>query len=139
MAHNASSDGNFILALEGLLLLLGNILGNWHGANMFVAVFIGDSIHVHRLNELLLVHESFQRESPSFRDSLKEVDLLHIIELDEREFVEFFLLGISHFLDQRLGDSWGESLGHFCIHMFVFYGVHGDVSGDPWGSAHAEC
>jgi len=55
---------------------------------MFIASLIGDSVHVHRLYQFLLVHESVKGEGPTLREGRKVVDLLKVIEFYGGQFVK---------------------------------------------------
>tara|TARA_B110000285_G_C14895235_1_gene500530 strand:+ start:566 stop:745 length:180 start_codon:yes stop_codon:yes gene_type:complete len=55
---------------------------------MFIAILIGDSVHVHRLYQFLLVHESVEGEGPTLREGRKVVDLLKVIDFYGGKFVK---------------------------------------------------
>lgn len=85
---------------------MGDVVGNWHREDMLLTIFISDSVHVHRLEELSLVHKSLEWVGPAFSDGVEVVQLLEVFDIDEWELVVLLLLSCSWLLDER----WGNSL-----------------------------
>lgn len=69
-----NSDG--LLAGELVLLGSGDVLGDWHGEEVSLAVLVSDGLHVHGLEELHLVHEASEWVGPTLRDGLQVLDLV---------------------------------------------------------------
>ena len=102
-------ERNHWLVLQGAFLLLGCRQRNRHRENMPLAVFVGHSIHIHALNQLLLVHEPFERVGPAFADSLQVLDFLHILELHIRQVSVLGHLRVGWLFDQTARDAGRRS------------------------------
>jgi len=76
--HKGALDSNSSLAGEGLLLFRSHVAGDGDGHEMGNAVLVCNSFHVHGLDELELIHETFERVCPAFRNSLEVLDGVHV-------------------------------------------------------------
>lgn len=74
----AAFESDFLAIFELFLLSCGNVMSNWNRQNVLLSISIGDGIHVHRFEKLLLVHKSLEWVSPSLSNGVEVVDLFEI-------------------------------------------------------------
>jgi len=104
------ADGEGLLSLKSLLLVLRNVHGDGAREQVAFTAAVGNSAHLHALEQFHLVHESLQGESPALRDSLQVLNLVLInLNRDER-LVHGSLLSRGS-ADQRIGDTELTLLG----------------------------
>ena len=82
------------------------MLGDWDGKEVSLASLISDSLHLHGLEELKLVHESLEWEGPSFSNGLEVLSLL-LLNVKELESGKLGELISSGFLNEGSDNSLG--------------------------------
>jgi len=98
-------EGDGGLTLESSLLLVRDVLDNWDGKEMSLAVLVSDGLHVHGLNELHFVHEASEWVGPTLRDGLEVLDGVHI-QIHRWHLSSGGLLLSGWLGDERLVDHW---------------------------------
>ena len=97
-------DGDSGLTLEGGLLLGSHRLGDGHREEVASALSVGESLHVHDLEELELVHEAVEGCGPTITDGLEVLDLV-LGDVKDLEAGDLFSLVGGGLLPERLGDD----------------------------------
>lgn len=108
-SNNVSFPGesDVLGVTKGFLLCGSEVLYDRDRHEVSLSV-LGDSLHVHGLEEFHFVHESSKRESPSFSNSLEEFSL-HLVEGKTGVLHSIFTkLGISN--DEGIDNSSGSSV-----------------------------
>jgi hypothetical protein len=96
-------EGNSLDSGESVLELSGDILGDGNREHVTFALSVRDGLHLERLNELEFVHESFEREGPSFTNGLDEFGL-HVVDDKFGETSSFGNLG-SVLFNERIDNT----------------------------------
>lgn len=74
---------------------------------MGLAVFVGDSLHVHGLDELELVHEAFEWGSPAISNGLEVLALVKV-NVNAWHSISSGALFSGGSFNKRLGDHWNR-------------------------------
>lgn len=96
--------GNFdaLCSSERFFLLFGDVLCDRHGEEVSNSVN-SEGLLVHDLEQFHLVHESFERVSPTISDGLEELKL-HCVDIKSGHVFHSSVLSLSRFLDES-GDN----------------------------------
>jgi len=96
-------EGNSLDSGESVLELSGDILGDGNREHVTFALSVRDGLHLEGFNELEFVHESFEREGPSFTNGLDEFGL-HVVDDKFGETSSFSNLG-SVLFNERIDNT----------------------------------
>ena len=104
VAELSALEGNLLLSSKGLLLLSGDWLSDWDGKEVSLANLVGEGLHLEALEELELVHEAVEWESPAITDGLEVLSLLPV-DVEDLEASVLGGLGLSWGLDEGVDDA----------------------------------